>query len=107
MKIHPIISISFIKNYNESTEFENHNKIPPPPVEINNQVEYEVDRILNSHKRHGKIQYLVLWKNYPINEATWEPESNLTNSYEAIKEYELSQNTSQGSSGGECDDHNK
>jgi transposase InsO family protein len=107
MRIHPVISTAFIKLYNESTQFENRIKEPSPPVVIDNHLEYEVDNILNSRKRHGKMQYLVLWKNYPINEATWENESNLANARDIINKYESNQNYSQGSSGGECDDHNK
>ena len=107
MKIHPVISTAFVKPYNESTIFNNRIMEPPSPVEINNHLEYEVDSILNHRKRHGKIQYLVLWKNYPINEATWENESNLINANDAIKDYRLTRNSSLGSSGGECDDCNK
>ena len=104
MKIHPVISTAFVKPYNESIIFNNRIMEPPPPVEINNHLEYEVDSILNHRKRCGKIQYLILWKNYPINEATWENESNLVNAKDAIKDYGLTRNSSPGSSGGECDD---
>jgi hypothetical protein len=37
----------------------------------------------------GVEHYLVIWKNYPINEATWEPKSNMTNCNSLILEYEL------------------
>jgi hypothetical protein len=104
MRIHPVISTAFIKSYKESEKFPNRNKDKPPPVEINNQLEYEVEEILNKCICHKKIQYLVLWKNYKINEATWEPLENLTNANYLIKKYETNIKNSQRSSRGECDD---
>jgi hypothetical protein len=35
-------------------------------------------------------QYKVLWKGYPLSEATWEPAHNLTDFTDEIKEYENS-----------------
>ncbi len=32
----------------------------------------------------------MLWKGYAAHEATWEPESNLVNAQEKIKEFESS-----------------
>ena len=49
--------------------------------------EYEVDQILNSrwHCRH--LQYLVLWKGYPMSDATWEPSANLQNAPEVVQDF--------------------
>ena len=33
------------------------------------------------------MEYLVKWKNYPLEEASWEPATNLTNAREAIEEF--------------------
>ena len=35
------------------------------------------------------MEYLVKWKNYPLEEASWEPVTNLMNAQEAIKEFHL------------------
>ena len=35
------------------------------------------------------MEYLVKWKNYPLEEASWEPVTNLTNVREAIEEFHL------------------
>ena len=35
------------------------------------------ERILKSRKRHGKLQYLVKWENFPVSESKWEPEENI------------------------------
>jgi len=32
---------------------------PPPPVEIQGEMEYEVEKILSKRKRYRKVEYLV------------------------------------------------
>ena len=91
-RVHPVIHISKLKEYQSSENFESRVLPPPPPPEIiDGAEEWEVEKILNSKsfKRLGKVynHYLVQWKGHPKEDATWEPERNLTNSAEAIKEY--------------------
>ena len=38
---------------------------------------FNAEKILDTRKVHGEIQYLVKWVNYPVNEATWEPAGNI------------------------------
>ena len=48
-------------------------------VLVDEEEEYEVKGILR-HKRGGAwSHYLMLWKDYPLAEVTYEPESHLTN----------------------------
>lgn len=49
--------------------------------------EYEVEKIIGSKKVGGKTFYKVVWKGFPLEEATWEPISNLKGSAKLIKEY--------------------
>ena len=50
-------------------------------------LEYEVEGILQ-HKAEGAHHYyLLLWKGYPLHEATWEPESHLANALNVLEEY--------------------
>ena len=56
--------------------------------------EYELERLLNSQiskrgRGRGRLEYLVKWKNYPLEEVSWEPVTNLTNTQEAIEEFHL------------------
>jgi hypothetical protein len=46
---------------------------PPPPVEIDGQLEYSVSSILD-HRRSTKREYLVSWEGYGPEHSTWEPE---------------------------------
>jgi hypothetical protein len=95
MKIHPTFHVSKLKPYHSSDDnlFPNREQIVrPPPDIIDDHEEFEVERILNKRiRKYGRgqrIEYLVLWKGYPIHEATWEPERNLTNVDELLNEYE-------------------
>ena len=84
IRIHPVFHVSQLKEFHtESERFPDRYQPPPPPVVIEDQEEYEVDRILehrNIRRGNGRpqLQYKVLWKGYPIHDATWEPVHNLT-----------------------------
>ena len=44
---------------------------------VNGEEEYEVKAILKHKGKGARCLYLVIWKNYPIIEASWEPELHL------------------------------
>ena len=49
---------------------------------------YEVERILDKRKSNkGKMEYLVQWKGYGREDATWEPEQHLVNCEECIHDF--------------------
>ena len=62
--------------------------------------EYEVDEILNKQVAKGsgsaksRTEYLVSWKGFPRDDATWEPMANLEGSAELISAYERTVNAS-------------
>lgn len=49
----------------------------PPPVIISGEPRYEVEEILKHRKKGRGFQYLIKWKDYPMNERTWEPVRHL------------------------------
>ncbi|KNZ76512.1 Chromobox like protein [Termitomyces sp. J132] len=49
----------------------------PPPVVVNNNKEYEVEEILDSHLFQRQLQYKVKWKGYGIDDISWEPQENI------------------------------
>jgi hypothetical protein len=89
LKIHPVFHVSLLKPYKPSPEeFE---RPTPPPATImpeTNQEEYEVEAILDKRTLRNKPQYLIKWKGYPLHDATWEPEENLTNAQQKLQEFE-------------------
>lgn len=62
-------------------------KVVPPPVEIDAQEEYHVDRVLDSKKTRGRVYYLVRWTGYGPNDDSWEPIENLSNAREAVLQF--------------------
>ena len=55
------------------------------------QEEFEVEEIINHHKRRRgkrtKIEYVILWKGYPVHDMTWGPKENVENAQDKIAEY--------------------
>ena len=58
-----------------------------PLVLVGDTLEYEVKGILRHQVTSAQRRYLVLWKGYLLTEATWEPESHLTNAPDILEEY--------------------
>ena len=84
--IHPVFHTSLLSPF-KHTNVHGENFICPPPDLIEGQPEYEVEAII-SHRRSGKGRaYLVKWKDYSTSENTWEPERNLYNAEEILKQY--------------------
>jgi len=68
LRIHPVVNVRRIVKYREQVEGQK--KIPPPPVEVAGEKEYEVEKILDRQERRGKTKYLVKWKGYIVEENT-------------------------------------
>ena len=47
----------------------------------------EVETILDSRMRNRQLQYLVKWKDLPVDENSWEPDRHLTNAPERVWEF--------------------
>ena len=66
------------------------NYTPPEAIEVEDTPEYEVEEVINSQLKKGKLEYLVKWSGYINDHDTWEPESNLVNSKETINNFHKS-----------------
>jgi hypothetical protein len=84
--LHPVFNVSLLEPYIENT-IDGRVIPPPPPVEIEGELEYEVEAILDSRYRYKQLQYLVHWKGYSAGSRTWEPAIELTNCQELIREF--------------------
>ena len=76
--IHPVVNESYLTSYMTST-FEQQlqksdNRITNPNNQTNVQ---EVEEILDSRWRGGKLQYLIKWKGQSLEERTWENRSEV------------------------------
>ena len=61
--------------------------IPPEPIDVEGNPEYEVEEILDSRLKHGKLEYLVKWSGYTNNYNTWELETNCANFPDIINDF--------------------
>lgn len=86
MKIHNVFHVSLLEPVVENM-FDNREIPPPPPVEIDDHKEYEVEEILDSRLYYRKLQYLVRWKGYSISEDKWLPPANLEHCKDMIDEF--------------------
>ena len=86
LRIHLVVNVRRLVKYREQVEEQK--KIPPPPVEVAGEKEYEVEEILDRQERRGKTKYLVKWKGYMAEGNTWEGLENLKNAGEKIEEFE-------------------
>jgi len=66
---------------------EGQKKIPPKPVIIKGEKEFEVEKILNKRTIREKKKFLVRWKDYTVEEDTWESRKNLENAKELVEEF--------------------
>ena len=72
-RIHPVFHIDLLMPYRE-TKTHGENYQCPPPELIDDEEEYEVEAILDSHRfgRGCKLQYLIKWLGYPESDNQWE-----------------------------------
>jgi len=60
---------------------------PPPPELIDGEEEYVVEEILDSRMFRRKLQYLVKWEGYGIENNSWEYWDNLGNAAEVVADF--------------------
>jgi hypothetical protein len=76
MKQHNVFNVTMLEHYRES-RIPGRRQEPPPPEEIEGEKFWVVEGIAKSRTYRKRVEYLVFWKGYPPEEATWEPWDNL------------------------------
>ncbi|MBW0532319.1 hypothetical protein O181_072034, partial [Austropuccinia psidii MF-1] len=86
--VHPVFHVSLLEPVKQST-IPNSHQLPQPQVLVEEQEEWEVAHALDSKLKRGKLWYLVEWKGFTEDpeRTTWEPNSNLTNSQDLVKDF--------------------
>ncbi|KAI9679910.1 MAG: hypothetical protein M1817_004925 [Caeruleum heppii] len=64
----------------------------PAPADV----EYEVDAVLAHRRLRKRVYFLVLWKDYPREASTWEPDENLQNATRAVEDFWSRQGDEEG-----------
>ena len=86
MRIHPVFHASLLEPYKGNT-LPGHTQPAPLPIVVEGELEYVVDRILDSKIDRGKLKYYINWEGYPPEDRTWEPTSHLENAKEAVTQF--------------------
>ena len=85
-RVHLVFHVSNLKRWTRSKEFERVER-PPSRVMVKGHEEHEVEAILRHKGKGSRHLYQVLWKGFPITEASWEPQSHLSNAPQVMEEY--------------------
>ena len=85
-KIHPVFHTSLLTPYKEN-EIHGRNFQEPPPDLIDEEEEYEIERILKHCGTPKNHFYLIQWKGYTVEEDTWLWELDLEHAVEILDAY--------------------
>ena len=93
-RIHPVFHVSKLKPYKASGRVQP----PPVPIEIEGELEYEVERILDKRitkrsRRHDSVEYLIKWLGYGHEHNSWESAKSVANAQELVQAFENGQNS--------------
>lgn len=84
--VHKVFHVSVLRKHNPDT-IDYRKQAEKPPIEIGNDEEWEVSAILDCRLRRNRKEYLVNWTGFNSSHDSWEPEGNLTNCKDLLKEF--------------------
>jgi len=87
VKIHPVFHISLLKSTARTKPIPGHHQLPLPPVVIQEQQEWEVEKIFDSQRHRNQIQYQVKWTDFYNPNRTWYPAWNFENSHDLVYQF--------------------
>jgi len=78
MKVHPVFHVNLLHKYRSDGTVQP----PPPPVLVDDQLEYEVERILQHRdvalgRKRSRREYLIKWLGYGPEHNSWERVSDM------------------------------
>jgi len=91
--VHPVFHVSMLEPAAPNT-IPNRTSTPPPPVEIEGDLEFEIAEILDTkldRRRREKLLYLVRWSGYENTdeEQSWLPASELAHAQDLVTQFHL------------------
>ncbi|KAG6872043.1 hypothetical protein C0995_013632 [Termitomyces sp. Mi166 len=60
---------------------------PPPPIKVDGEDHYKVEKILDFHVYWSKVHYLVWWLRYGPENNTWESFDNLGGAADVLQDF--------------------
>ena len=91
MTMDPVFHVSQLEPSVPNT-IPNHTQPPPPPIEIDGEIEYEIAEILDSkidNRHRCKLLYYVKWSGYEgtDEETSWLPATELEHAQELVADF--------------------
>ncbi|CAI5485838.1 unnamed protein product [Closterium sp. Naga37s-1] len=95
-KLHNAFHVQLLKPYKDpNQQFQGRQLPPPPPVLVQDETEYEIERVLSHRRRGGRtLEFLIRWKGYDPTEDSWVAEADMGNARRALKDYLVKQGVS-------------
>ena len=89
--VHPVYHVSMLEPHSPSV-IPNRTPSPPPPVEVEGDLEFEIAEVLDSkldRRRKCSLLYLVRWAGYEgtDDEFSWLPANELDNAPDAVADF--------------------
>jgi hypothetical protein len=76
MRLHNVFHVSLLAKYDADGTYQ-----PPPPILVNGELEYEIERVLDHRSRKTgqstKHEFLISWTGYGPEHNLWLPESDV------------------------------
>ena len=86
-KRHPIFHVDRLRPAKAAKVVPNREFPEPPPIVVDEEEEYEVEKVLDSHVQNKKFEYRIKWKGYPDSDNSWEPLENVKHAKKAIADF--------------------
>jgi Chromo (CHRromatin Organisation MOdifier) domain len=85
-KIHDVVSVLHLRRYRGDGL-----DIHPEPVVVDEEEEWEVERIEGERIENGVVKYLIKWKGWGDPYRTWEPAANLEHAPDVVLQWRAQQ----------------
>ena len=82
-RVHPVFHVSKLSLYHRHGTI----TLPPPPDIIEGEPQQEIEDIIDQRVRRGKLQYLVKWRGFPMEENEWKSERDLEHAQELLNDF--------------------
>ena len=86
IKVHPVFHASKLRKAASTEPLRGQHEDPPPPIQINETDEWEIEKILDSKLYYRKLRYRVQWPGQDL-DLQWYPAGNFKNAPEKIEEF--------------------
>ncbi|KAI9035176.1 uncharacterized protein KD926_004448 [Aspergillus affinis] len=86
LRVHPVFAPEKLRKVTDLTPMPGQIRDPEPPMEVQGEPEWLVDKILSSCMYNKKLRYRVQWEGHPPDPA-WYPVSNFRNAPVKLQEF--------------------